>query len=137
MFEGNYEGGTPHGYFRHINGYGDLEFFGCFHRGTLLGEEKRIMSVINNSSHLVLGVCWKSLPGGGFLVSKSWNFSDPHSLYLYPDCRTALLGSFNGERLEVAREAEVGTHCNVISIFTSFNALLQMANVPLQLFISD
>ena len=109
MFEGNYEGGTPHGYFRHINGYGDLEFFGCFHRGTLLGKEKRIMSVINNSSNLVLGVCWKSLPGGGFLVSKSWNFSDPHSLYLYPDCRTALLGSFNGERLEVAREAEVGT----------------------------
>ena len=38
VFEGNYEAGTPHGYFRHINGYGDLEFFGCFHRGTLLGE---------------------------------------------------------------------------------------------------
>ena len=38
VFEGNYEGGTPHGYFRHINGYGDLEFFGCFHRGTLLGK---------------------------------------------------------------------------------------------------
>ena len=53
------------------------------------------------------GVCWKSLPGGGFLVSKSWSFSDPRSLYLYPDCRTALLGSFIGERLEVAREAEV------------------------------
>ena len=52
-------------------------------------------------------MCWKSLPGGGFLVSKSWSFSDPHSLYLYPDCRTALLGSFIGERLEVAREAEV------------------------------
>ena len=137
MFEGNYEGGTPHGYFRHINGYGDLEFFGCFHRGTLLGKEKRIMSVINNSSNLVLGVCWKSLPGGGFLVSKSWNFSDPHSLYLYPDCRTALLGSFNGERLEVAREAEVSTHCKTISIFTSFNALPATANVPLQLFISD
>lgn len=96
VFEGNYEGGTPHGYFRHINGYGDLEFFGCFHRGTLLG------------------VCWKSLPGGGFLVSKSWNFSDPHSLYLYPDCRTGLLGSFNGERLEVAREAEVDNFVTLV-----------------------
>ena len=42
-------------------------------------------------------------------MSKSWNFSDPHSLYLYPDCRTGLLGSFIGERLEVAREAEVST----------------------------
>ena len=40
-------------------------------------------------------------------MSKSWSFSDPRSLYLYPDCRTALLGSFIGERLEVAREAEV------------------------------
>ena len=62
---------------------------------------------------LCSGVCWKSLPGGGFLVSKSWNFSDPHSLYLYPDCRTGLLGSFNGERLEVAREAEVRTQLHL------------------------
>ena len=56
-------------------------------------------------------MCWKSLPGGGFLVSKSWSFTDPHSLYLYPDCRTALLGSFTGERLEAAREAEVRSLC--------------------------
>ena len=55
------------------------------------------------------GVCWKSLPGGGFLVSKSWSFSDPTSMYLYPDCRTALLGSFTEDRLEAAREAEVRT----------------------------
>ena len=39
-FEGNYEGGLPHGYFRHINTYGDLEFFGCFYRGTMLGERR-------------------------------------------------------------------------------------------------
>ena len=38
LFEGFYERGTPHGYFRHINSYGDLEFFGCFHRGTMLGK---------------------------------------------------------------------------------------------------
>ena len=53
------------------------------------------------------GVCWKSLPGGGFLVSKSWSFTDASSLYLYPDCRTALLGSFSGSRMLAAREAEV------------------------------
>lgn len=39
-FEGNYVGGLPHGYFRHINMYGDLEFFGCFYRGSLLGERR-------------------------------------------------------------------------------------------------
>ena len=37
LFEGHYERGVPHGYFRHINSYGDLEFFGCFHMGTMLG----------------------------------------------------------------------------------------------------
>ena len=38
LFEGNYEAGRPHGYFRHLNSFGDLEFFGCFHRGSMLGE---------------------------------------------------------------------------------------------------
>ena len=35
----------------------------------------------------LLGVCWRSLPGGGFLVSRSWTFSGPNVIYLYPDCR--------------------------------------------------
>ena len=38
LFEGNYEGGRPHGFFRHLNTFGDLEFFGCFYRGSMLGE---------------------------------------------------------------------------------------------------
>ena len=37
LFEGNYSQGRPHGYFRQINSYGDLDFFGCFYRGTMLG----------------------------------------------------------------------------------------------------
>ena len=56
VFEGNYEGGTPHGYFRHINGYGDLEFFGCFHRGTLLGETFIPISSCCSNPHLTRGV---------------------------------------------------------------------------------
>ena len=39
LFEGNYSQGCPHGYFRQINSYGDLDFFGCFYRGTLLGKK--------------------------------------------------------------------------------------------------
>ena len=69
IFEGNYEQGVPHGYFRHLNTFGDLEFFGCFFRGTMVG------------------VCWRSLPGGGFLISRSWDFTDSSMIYLYPDCR--------------------------------------------------
>ena len=37
QFEGFYESGVPHGYFRILNSFGDLEFFGCFFRGLMLG----------------------------------------------------------------------------------------------------
>merc|ERR1712032_1497988 len=37
VFEGFYKDGLPHGFFRHLNTFGDLEFFGCFNRGCLLG----------------------------------------------------------------------------------------------------
>ena len=32
VFEGFYKDGLPHGFFRHLNTFGDLEFFGCFNR---------------------------------------------------------------------------------------------------------
>jgi len=89
VFEGFYKDGLPHGFFRHLNTFGDLEFFGCFNRGCLLG------------------VCWRSLPGGGFLVSRSWTFSGPNVIYLYPDCRTALVGTFQNCDVEQARLSEV------------------------------
>ena len=38
QLEGCYEGGVPHGYFRIINSYGDLVFFGCFFHGNMLGK---------------------------------------------------------------------------------------------------
>jgi len=46
-------GGTPwipHGFFRKINEFGEIEFFGCFINGCLRGK------------------CWKSLIGG----NKPW-----------------------------------------------------------------
>ena len=36
----------PHGFFRKVNEFGDIEFFGCFIDGHLRGK------------------CWKSLAGG-------------------------------------------------------------------------
>ena len=56
-FEGNYEGGLPHGYFRHINMYGDLEFFGCFYRGSLLGERRLFISFKQKSVQPWIRIC--------------------------------------------------------------------------------
>jgi len=89
VFEGFYSNGKPHGFFRHLNDYGDLEFFGFFCSGVLQG------------------VCWKSLPGGGFLISQSWTFSGDSLIYLYPDCRTGLVGKFQDSVMEAAQKSEV------------------------------
>lgn len=97
LFEGNYSQGCPHGYFRQINSYGDLDFFGCFYRGTMLG------------------VCWKSLPGGGFLISKSWDFSDSSMIYLYPDCRTGLHGEFRNSDLVSGRQCELENFVTLVN----------------------
>jgi len=55
----------------------------------------------------LVGVCWRSLPGGGFLISPSWTFTGPGVIYLYPDCRTGLQGAFCGCDAERARLCEV------------------------------
>ena len=40
---------VPHGFFRKINEFGEIEFFGCFINGNLKGK------------------CWKSVTGGEIL----------------------------------------------------------------------
>jgi hypothetical protein len=35
VFEGSFTGGVPHGFFRVINEFGDVDFFGCFVSGKL------------------------------------------------------------------------------------------------------
>lgn len=87
--EGSFKKGVPHGYFRYLDSTGDLEFFGCFVRG--IGH----------------GLCWKGLAGGGFLVSPSWDFSTNNTIYLYPDCRTVLVGNFYKGQMVQARLAQV------------------------------
>ena len=58
---------------------------------------------------------------GGFLVSPSLDFTSQDTVFLYPDCRTALIGTFVMEELVVAFPAEVmgihshcGTGCPMI-----------------------
>ena len=95
----------------------------------------------------LLGVCWRSLPGGGFLVSRSWTFSGPNVIYLYPDCRypsykddlsfkdlsisvnsllllkrTALVGTFQNCDVEQARLSEVQDCAGSVQGLVSFNA---------------
>jgi len=97
IFEGNYKKGVPHGYFRCINSYGDVDLFCCFVRG------------------IIHGVSWRGLPGGGFLVSPSWDFSSDSTMYLYPDCRTVLFGNFyKGQMVSGKHCAVVGStsHCS-------------------------
>ena len=43
---------VPHGFFRKVNDFGEIEFFGCFIDGRLQGK------------------CWKSLAGGNLIFSR-------------------------------------------------------------------
>ena len=61
------------------------------------------------------GVCWKSLPGGGFLISKSLDFSDSNMLYLYPDCRTGLIGSFKDSQLDSGKQCELSNFVTLVN----------------------
>ena len=61
------------------------------------------------------GVCWKSLPGGGFLISKSWDFSDSSMIYLYPDCRTGLHGEFRNSDLVSGRQCELENFVTLVN----------------------
>lgn len=52
MFEGNVDkNGLPHGFYRIITPNGEVDFFGCFVSGTLVGN------------------CWKSLIGGIIILN--------------------------------------------------------------------
>ncbi|XP_023322361.1 histone-lysine N-methyltransferase SETD7 isoform X2 [Eurytemora carolleeae] len=76
IFDACFKDKKPHGVIRKMNGLGDLEFYGCIAYGKLLG------------------VCWKSVPGGGFMISSNVVFSGPGTIYLYPDCRLGFSGTF-------------------------------------------
>ncbi|CAB4067978.1 SETD7 [Lepeophtheirus salmonis] len=61
-FSGSFFEGKPHGFFRIMNKYGDLVFFGCFIHGRLHGQSL------------------KSLVGGGFLLNLDHRSFDQSSM---------------------------------------------------------
>jgi len=89
LLEGTYKDGSPHGFFRVINEYGDLDYFGCIVNG------------------IQQGVCWRSVAGGGFLISPNWKFSGDNMIYLYPDCRLGFRGEFEEALLTTGLLVEV------------------------------
>ena len=55
----------------------------------------------------LLGVCWRSLPGGGFLISDSWDFSGPGVVFLYPDCRSSSSTQTAGHNVSNIKDLEL------------------------------
>ena len=58
------------------------------------------------------GTCWKIIRGGGCVVgrvNKAGDLTGHRIAYLYPDFKTALVGSFVEGVMECAQEAELKT----------------------------
>ncbi len=53
------------------------------------------------------GPAWRGTLGGGFLVSPSLEFTSDDTVFLYPDCLTALEGRFEDGVMVEAREGRV------------------------------
>ena len=75
----------------------------------------RLKQYYIDMKYFAKGVCWKSLPGGGFLISKSWDFSDSSMIYLYPDCRTGLHGEFRNSDLVSGRQCELENFVTLVN----------------------
>ena len=95
--EGWYEHGVLHGFVRSFGVDGHLTEFGCYCRGVAVGP------------------AWRGLLGGGYLVGRAGTIT----AFLYPDCRTALVGSWTEAgrleraqlcRLVSSRSAQQPTH---------------------------
>jgi len=96
LFEGFFWKGKPHGFFRIINSFGDVEFFGCLVQGVLQG------------------VAWRSLPGGGFIIGSSYQFNGDDVTYLYPDCRLGFVGRFDQSLLHSGYLVEVSGYISLL-----------------------
>ena len=58
-------------------------------------------------------------------MSSSWDWTDPRALYLYPDCRTGLLGAFNNSILISA------VQCELLNFITLVNSSIPVPLVSL------
>ena len=66
--------------------------------------------IANHRNGLKYGTCWKINRGGGCVVgraNKEGDLTGHRIAYLYPDFKTALIGSFTDGVMESAQEAEL------------------------------
>merc|ERR1712038_994202 len=89
---------------------------GYFKQGVLHGfgryfdEKGRLKEIANHRNGLKYGTCWKIFRGGGCVVgraNKEGDLTGHRIAYLYPDFKTALIGSFTDGVMESAQEAEL------------------------------
>ena len=139
LLESNYKYGTedmPHGFFRKLNQFGDIEFCACFVNGHLHGpvwkslvggkstENKNIKHFSSYKTcflfiRLLAFLFFKkhvSFSLGSFLLSSSMEFTSKDTIFLYPDCRTALVGHFQeGQMVKACLGEVVGVrpHCTL------------------------
>jgi len=90
--EGFFKDGILHGFCRYFDSKGRLTFVGMHRNGK------------------PFGTCWKIIRGGGVVVGRvdeDGRLSGNKIAYIYPDFKTALLGTFKDGELVSAQEAEV------------------------------
>ena len=83
--------------------------------GRYFDEKGRLKEVANHRNGLKIGTCWKIIRGGGCVVgrvNKEGDLTGHRIAYLYPDFKTALVGSFVDGVMECAQEAELKTTIN-------------------------
>merc|ERR1711953_186597 len=92
--EGYFKNSILHGFARHFDAKGRLTFIAHYKNG------------------IKHGVCWKIIRGGGVVVGRvnaQGKLSGMRIAYLYPDFKTALLGSFQDGVLEAAKATTLKT----------------------------
>ena len=80
--------------------------------GRYFDEKGRLKEIAEHRNGLKFGTCWKIIRGGGCVVgrvNKEGDLTGPRVAYLYPDFKTALVGSFVEGVLESAQETELKT----------------------------
>ena len=86
-------------------------FEGLLHGfGRYFDEKGRLKEVCNHRNGMKWGTCWKIIRGGGCVVgrvNKDGDLTGHRIAYLYPDFKTALMGSFVEGVMETARETEL------------------------------
>ena len=94
MLEGYFKNSILHGFARHFDAKGRLTFIAQYKNG------------------IKHGVCWKVIRGGGVVVGRvnaQGQLTGMRVSYLYPDFKTALIGSFEDGFLEAAKATTLKT----------------------------